>query len=124
MFKTLKWEDWLGVGLGAWLIASPFVFGFSDQPAPTMNALIMGCVLVLDEMLEIGVHETVEEWIDLVAGAWLVVAPVALGFSSQLVAAANTVLVGLLTLAFALLAMSDLDAKLGGWWRRRVTGHQ
>ena len=65
MFKTLKWEDWLGVGLGAWLIASPFLFGFSDQSAPTMNALIMGCVLVLEEMLDIGVHETVEEAIDL-----------------------------------------------------------
>ena len=123
MFKTLKWEDWLGVGLGAWLIASPFVFGFSAQPAPTMNALIMGCVLVLEEMLEIGVHETVEEWIDLVAGAWLVISPVALGFTSQTAAAANTVIVGLLTLAFALLAMSDVDEKLGGWWRRRVTGH-
>ena len=47
MFKTLKWEDWVGVGLGVWLLASPWVLGFSDQSAPMMNALIMGSILVL-----------------------------------------------------------------------------
>ena len=123
MFKTLKWEDWLGVGLGAWLIASPFVLGFSGESAPTMNALVMGCVLVLEEMLELGVHETAEEWIDLFAGAWLVVSPAVLGFASQPAATVNTVIVGVLTLAFALVAMSDFDARIGGWWSKRVTGH-
>jgi len=123
MFKTLKWEDWVGIGLGAWLIASPWALGFSDQAAPTMNALIMGSILVLDEMLEVVVHEMAEEWIDLVAGLWLMVSPLVLGFASQTAAAANTVAVGVLTVLFAAWAMSPLDKKLGRWWHEHVTGH-
>ena len=120
MFKTLKWEDWVGVGLGVWLLASPWVLGFSDQSAPMMNALIMGSILVLEEMLELGVHETVEEWIDVVAGAWLMVSPLALGFTSLFAASVSTAAVGLFTLLFAMWAMWPFDGKLGD---RRVTSH-
>jgi hypothetical protein len=124
MFKSLKWEDWLGIGLGVWLIASPWALGFSDQSAAaTMNALIMGSILVLEEFLEVGVHEMAEEWIDLLAGIWLMVSPLALGFTSHMGASANTVVVGLLTVLFAVWAMSPLDKKLGNWWHDHVTGH-
>ena len=123
MFKTLKWEDWLGIALGAWLLMSPWALGFSDQSAATMNALVMGTILVLEELLELGVHETIEEWIDLVAGLWLMISPVALGFASQAVASWNTLAVGLLTVLFAAWAMSPLDEKLGHWWHEHVTGH-
>lgn len=122
MFKALKWEDWVGVGLGIWLLASPWVFGFSDQTAPMMNALVMGCILILEEMLELGVHEAIEEWIDVVAGAWLIVSPLALGFTSHFAASVNTAAVGLFTLMFAVWAISPLDEKLGGWWREHA-GH-
>ncbi|HEX8012495.1 MAG TPA: SPW repeat protein [Casimicrobiaceae bacterium] len=123
MFKSLKWEDWLGIGLGVWLLASPWALGFSDQQAATMNALIIGSILVLEEFLEVGVHETVEEWIDLVVGLWLMVSPLVLGFTSYVGASVNTVLVGLLTVVFAAWAMSPLDEQLGRWWHDHVTGH-
>ena len=48
MFKTLKWEDWLGIALGALLLVSPWIFGYSDSSAATMNALVMGSILVLE----------------------------------------------------------------------------
>jgi hypothetical protein len=102
---------------------SPWALGFSDQSAATMNALVMGTILVLEELLELGVHETIEEWIDLVAGLWLMISPVALGFASQAVASWNTLAVGLLTVLFAAWAMSPLDEKLGHWWHEHVTGH-
>jgi SPW repeat-containing protein len=123
MFKALKWEDWVGVGLGMWLLASPWAFGFSDQEAATMNALVMGTILVLEEMLELGVHEMAEEWIDLVAGFWLIVSPFVLGFASHAAAFANTVAVGLFTVLFAAWALSPLDEKFGHWWHDHVTGH-
>jgi len=88
-----------------------------------MNALILGTILVLDEMLELVVHEMAEEWIDLVAGLWLTVSPLVLGFASHTVATANTVAVGVLTVLFAAWAMSPLDEKIGRWWHEHVTGH-
>lgn len=117
MFKSLKWEDWMGVALGAILLASPWVLGYSADTAATMNALVMGVILVLEEMLELGMHETAEEWIDLVAGAWLVASPFVLGFAAVTPAAACAIVVGLLTVAFAVAAMSSLDEKVGHWWK-------
>ena len=123
MFKALQWEDWLGIVLGAWMLVSPWVVGFSDHNAATMNALIMGSILVLEELLELNVHEMAEEWIDLVAGLWLLASPFALGFASLTAAAASTMVVGVLTVLFAVWAMSPLDKKISHWWHGHVTGH-
>ena len=122
MFKSLKWEDWIGVGIGAWLLASPWVVGYSDQPAATMNALVLGSVLVLEKMLQLGIRETAEEWIDVVAGVWLMIAPFALGFADHRLALVNAEAVGVLSVLFASLAMSPLDEKIGRWWRDHVIG--
>ena len=122
MFKTLKWEDWLGIALGALLLVSPWIFGYSDSSAATMNALVMGSILVLEEFLEVGEHETVEEWIDVVAGLWLMAAPSVLGFSSEGAAALTSFAVGAFTVLFAALAMTSFDEKIGHWWHEHVTG--
>ena len=123
MFKALQWEDWVGISLGAWMLVSPWVVGFSDHSAATMNALILGTILVLEELLELVVHEMAEEWIDLVAGLWLMLSPIALGFASLTPAAVNTIAVGLLVVLFAAWAMSPLDKKISHWWHNHVAGH-
>ena len=123
MFKALQWEDWLGIALGAWLLASPWLLGFSDQNAATMNALVVGTILCLEELLDLGRHEMAEEGIDLVTGAWLVISPFALGFALFTSAAINTIAVGVLTILFAAWAMSSLDEKLGLWWHDHVGSH-
>ena len=123
MFRSLQWEDWVGIGLGIWLLVSPWALGFSSQEAATMNALVMGTILVLEELLEMAVHEMAEEWIDLIAGLWLMISPFVLGFASQATASANTVAVGLLTVLFAAWAMSPIDQKLSRWWHDHVASH-
>ncbi len=123
MFKTLQWEDWVGVAIGVWMLVSPWVLGFSDHQAAVMNALVMGTILVLEEMLELGVHEAVEEWIDVVAGLWLIVSPAVLGFGSLMPASLSTIAAGVLSVLFAVWAMSPLDQKIGRWWHDHVTGH-
>ena len=123
MFKTLQWEDWLGVALGAWLLVSPWVTDYSTSDAATMNALVMGVILVLEEFLELGAHEMFEEWIDIVAGLWLIVSPMVLGFASLTSATVNAVAVGMLTVLFAAWAISPLDKKVVQWWHERVAGH-
>ena len=123
MFKALQWEDWVGIALGAWMLVSPWVVGFSDHDLATFNALIMGTILVLEELLELGVHETAEEWIDLVAGLWLMVSPIVLGFAALTPATVNTMGVGLLVVLFAAWAMSPLDKKISHWWHDHVVGH-
>lgn len=121
MLKSLKWEDWLGVALGLWLIVSPWALGYAESSASaTMNALFLGATLIFLEQLNLDVHEDLEEWIDIVAGAWLVISPVALGFAHAGVAALNAVGVGVLAIAFAIWALSPLDRKVAAWWAAHV----
>jgi hypothetical protein len=46
MYKPAIWGDTIGVILGAWLLASPWVLGFAGAPGAAMNAVIIG-VLVM-----------------------------------------------------------------------------
>ena len=117
MLKSLKWEDWLGVALGVWLLLSPWMFGYAEQSAAAMNALFLGTTLVVLELLNLGLHDDIEEWWDIAAGVWLVVSPFMLGFAQVGAAVINAVGIGLLTIVFAAWALSPLDAKFAPWWR-------
>ena len=123
MFKTLQWEDWVGIALGVCLLASPLVLGFSDHSAATMNALIMGTILVLEELLDVYIREAAEEWIDIIAGLWLIVSPIVLGFTSLMPAAVSTAAIGLLTVLFAAWALSPLDETIRHWWHEHMPSH-
>jgi len=122
MFKALQWEDWVRLALGAWMLVSPWIAGFSGHDLATINALLMGSILVFEELLELEVHEMVEEWIDLVAGVWLIVSPFALGFAFLTAATVSTMAVGVLTMLFAVRAMSPFET-ISHWWHDHVNGH-
>ena len=57
MSKSPNWEGWVGIALGAWLFASPWVLGFSHQAAPTVDALLIGTILVVGAFLDLIIHE-------------------------------------------------------------------
>jgi hypothetical protein len=59
MSKSPKWEDWVGIGLGVWLSASPWILGFSHETTPTVNALLVGIILVLGESVDLVVGEII-----------------------------------------------------------------
>jgi SPW repeat len=42
-----KWEEWVNVALGAWLIASPFILGFSAISAALWNQLVVGLLVLV-----------------------------------------------------------------------------
>ena len=124
MFKSLKWEDWLGVALGLWLVVSPWSLGYAESSAAaTMNALFLGSTLIFLEQLNLDVHDDLEEWLDMLAGLWLIASPFALGFAPLGAAAINAVAVGALTILLAAWALSPLDEKLASWWDRRMPHH-
>jgi hypothetical protein len=117
MFKTLQWEDWAGIAVGLWMLASPWVLGYTDHNAATMNALLLGTVLIVVELLNLDQHQSAEEWIDIAAGLWLLASPFVVGFTSTSTATLNALAVGALTILLAVLALSPLDEKIRLWWR-------
>jgi len=46
MYKPAGWGDSVGIILGAWLLASPWMLGFAGAPAAAMNAVIIGVLVI------------------------------------------------------------------------------
>ena len=42
-----KWEEWLNVGLGAWLMASPWALGYSHLDQATAVHMGLGVLVIL-----------------------------------------------------------------------------
>ncbi len=96
-----QWEDWCDWALGIWLLLSPWVLLFEDDPIATRNAVIVGVLVVLTEVVTLSYFRVWEEWINVALGAWLAASPWMLG-TGHPVATANFVIVGTLIAALAL----------------------
>ncbi|HET9577546.1 MAG TPA: SPW repeat protein [Usitatibacter sp.] len=99
MLRGFKSSSWIGIVLGAWLLASPWVLGYDDHEAATINALVMGGILILEELLEGHGRESLDYWIDHVTGLWLLVSPIVLGYPALLPASLSMLFAGVITLA-------------------------
>ena len=114
-----RWQDWASFALGLWLAVSPWMAGFSANEAATANSVFLGIALALGSHFECALDDCTPEWLNIVAGLWLLAAPFVLGFSSSPVPTANSVAVGLLVAILAASALS-LDKELGKLWHRLV----
>jgi len=101
-----QWEDWTNWALGLWLCISPWVLLFSEDPTATRNAVLVGLLVILAEVVTLSVFQLWEEWISVALGTWLVVSPFVLGIAGP-AARANCVVVGLVILALAIYEMWD-----------------
>ncbi|HEX9323598.1 MAG TPA: SPW repeat protein [Xanthobacteraceae bacterium] len=95
-----QWEDWASWLLGFWLLLSPWILHFEDQSAAMQNAVILGFVLILAEVITLSAFQVWEEWINVALGAWLLVSPWVLR-GVGLEATTDFVIVGLSVIALA-----------------------
>lgn len=47
LFAFREWEEWLDIVVGAWLVVSPWILGFSGVPNLLWNALLCGGVIIV-----------------------------------------------------------------------------
>jgi hypothetical protein len=62
------WEEWVEVALGVWLIASPWLLGFADQPAPMQNALFSGLAVTVLALWVLGTDDEYGGWLHRLVG--------------------------------------------------------
>ncbi len=102
-----SWQDTIALILGAWLIASPWLLGFTGVSVAMWNAVLFGALIMVMALMAIFNFHEWEEWADMVIGLWLVASPWTLGFArtydvmSTNAATWNFVVLGLLTIAMA-----------------------
>ena len=94
------WEDWISWVLGFWLCISPWALLYSLDAHATENAVIVGALLILTEVITLSVFESWEEWINVAIGAWLIASAWVLPLTST-AARVNFVSVGVLVVLLA-----------------------
>lgn len=99
MSKAITTMSWIGIGLGAWLILLPWAFDFSGQQTATINALVSGGVLIIEELVQRRPRPVLDFWIDHGTGVWLCVSPLLLGYPGLLPASMSMLVAGVITLA-------------------------
>ena len=82
------WEDWAGIVLGILIAVAPWVFGHTQFDTVTINALIVGLIVVVIAGFEFVDQNRWEEVVSLLAGVWLMISPTALGFGGRAAQAA------------------------------------
>lgn len=94
-------QDWLNFVLAALLFVSPWVLGFSGEPHAAWNAWVCGIIVAVFAIAALVNFAEWEEWVNLAAGAWLVVSPWILQFSAVTTALWTAVVIGALVFALA-----------------------
>ena len=89
-FIPTKFHAPLDYIVGAALIASPWIFSFSDTTAPTVVSIVLGIALIAYSLItnyELGVWKlapmAIHNLIDVVAGALLALSPWLFGFADD-----------------------------------------
>ncbi len=102
-----QWEDWSSWALGIWLVLSPWALFFDQETRALENAIAVGALILVAEVVELSVFRDWEEWINVVAGVWLAISPWVLGITST-AARWNFVGVGVLVVALALYELREM----------------
>lgn len=102
MKHVKHWQDPVNALLGAWLVLSPWVLGFQNVVVATTTTATLGALLVASSLGAMQVPQAWEEWLDVVFGVALMLAPALLGFDSVGPALANALVAGALVTVLAI----------------------
>jgi hypothetical protein len=94
-------QDWANLVLAVLLFLSPWVLGFSAEQFAAWNAWISAAVIAAVAIGALSFFQEWEEWLNLIAGIWVAVAPWVLGFAAVTQAMWSHVVLGLLVAAAA-----------------------
>jgi hypothetical protein len=68
-----EWQDGVSLLLGIWLCVSPWALHFTDDSTATNTVLYVGFIMIVAEVFTLSALGILEEFIDVVLGAWLLV---------------------------------------------------
>jgi hypothetical protein len=100
-------QDWINLICGVLLFVSPWAFGFSGDLMAARTAWVGGVIIFIIGVAALMQFAEWEEWVALVVGALVIVAPWALRFEAIHVAMWSCVVLGVIV---ALSAISEIWA--------------
>ncbi|XKH60433.1 NAD-dependent epimerase/dehydratase family protein [Halomonas sediminis] len=97
-FRTL-WAHFFNVGLGAWLITSPSILGYTSS-AMSFSDMAAGLLLVVFGCISLSWRNSWARWVCAVVGVWLLFAPL-LFWTESAAAYLNGTVTGMLAIGFS-----------------------
>lgn len=96
----------IDLALGLWLLASPYVVGFTLVNAARINNAAFGPFIlwIAITALAVGYRGRWISWVNVVFGLWVAVSPFVLGFADQPKPLINNIVVGLIVALVALVS--------------------
>lgn len=116
MKRREHWQDWVILTSGVWLFFAPFFMAYgSASGAAAWNSYVAGALVAISAVSALWTPESLsEEWVNVMLGLWLVIAPFAFGFyASEAIAAWNHFVVGIVVVGDALWGMAARPASGG-----------
>jgi SPW repeat-containing protein len=115
--RSNRLEDWVVLVVSVWFFISPWVlqFGTGVQPgaapvamvsAAAWDAWVMSVLVFLTALAAISRLEVWQEWLNLIFGAWIIIAPWALDFSAAADAGWDHWIVGAVIFLISLWSLS------------------
>ena len=100
-------QDWINLICGVLLFVSPWALGFSHDLMAARTAWVGGAIIFVMGAVALAQFAEWEEWIALIVGALVVIAPWMLGFATIRAALWSSVVLGAIV---ALSAISEIWA--------------
>jgi uncharacterized membrane protein len=116
MTKLKHWQDAVNTVLGAWLVLSPWIFGFQGETMAMATAVVLGAAMIVLGLAAIFAPHSWEEWVQFVIGLCAIAAPWVIGFGTLRTATLNSVVVGVIVAVLSLWVLL-VDKEYSGWWR-------
>ncbi len=108
MKRWTRWQDWGSLLLGIVLFVSPWFLATASQASSAWNAWIVGILVALVALWALMQPDiSVPQWLGIVLGAWLVIAPWMLGFAAIGAAAWTAWIIGILLIVLGALTMAQ-----------------
>ena len=119
MARVKHWQDPVNALVGAWLVLSPWVLGFSNVVIAASTTVAVGVLLVATSVGAMQFAQAWEEWLDVILGVALMLLPAVFGFDAVTPALQNALASGAVVTFLALWVLASDDV-LAGWWERNV----
>lgn len=78
------WEDWAGICIGAVTVLSPWLTGQTGSTTTTMNAVVIGVIIMALGALELVRLHRLEEIALFACGLWLFTSPISFAYGGSL----------------------------------------
>ncbi len=99
---SIRWQDWMNVLLGFWLVVSPWEMEYSLNGAATANACGVGVVLLLFNLISVArLLDQGQEIFNILLGIWLVFSPYSLSFTTEREPSINAIVIGAMIVVLA-----------------------